>query len=129
MRGGLLQRLADRIGGMMATIETRQDCAQRCGRVAVAYAVDPYPDGWGGAYCEACIPAGWLVVDKYLPPVDIGAVALMVREWAERNVPDQYRYMSPATWVGSALHAGVITRDQCDQIEKDYGDGWYYTGD
>jgi hypothetical protein len=43
-----------------------QMCEQVCGTVATVYAVDPYPDGWGGHYCEPCAVAlGFRVVDRY----------------------------------------------------------------
>jgi len=40
-------------------------CEQECGQLAVVYAVDPHPGGWGGRYCESCAKAlRFQVVDR-----------------------------------------------------------------
>lgn len=48
----------------MATLRIHKKCDGRgCSHEADVYALDPYPDGWGGWYCDDCAPSGWLVVD------------------------------------------------------------------
>ena len=43
----------------------KRQCEQGCGRNAVAYAIDPKPNGWGGFYCGPCIKAlRYRIIDR-----------------------------------------------------------------
>ena len=53
----------------------------------------------------------------------------IVNEWARVNVPSQYNYSSRATYWGSAMRAGIISRDMYNFARDRFGDLWDYTGD
>lgn len=53
----------------------------------------------------------------------------IVNDWARVNVPSQYNYSSRATYWGSALRAGIISRDMYDYARNCFGNLWDYTGD
>ena len=53
----------------------------------------------------------------------------IVNKWARANVPSQYNYSSRATYWGSALSAGIISRDMYDFARDRFGDLWDYTRD
>jgi len=52
-----------------------------------------------------------------------------VIDWARKNEPNQYNYNSRMTYWGSALRAGIISRDDYEQARKRYGALWDYVGD
>jgi hypothetical protein len=48
------------------TDNPNKPCGQGCGKQAIVYAIDPYPDGWGGHYCQPCADAlNFVVIDRY----------------------------------------------------------------
>jgi len=52
-----------------------------------------------------------------------------VYQWAKVNVPEQTMYNSRMTYWGSALTAGIISRDDYDYARQYYGNLWSYVGD
>lgn len=49
------------------TLDRLRDCQMNCGEKATVYALDPYPGGWGGHYCEKCADRlRFQVVDRYV---------------------------------------------------------------
>lgn len=47
-------------------------CEQDCPNPATVYAMDPFPGGWAGHYCDACAKAlGFTVVDRLRSSADI----------------------------------------------------------
>ena len=39
-------------------------CDQQCGREAQVYAGDTIAGGWAGAYCDECVPKGFMVWEQ-----------------------------------------------------------------
>lgn len=52
-----------------------------------------------------------------------------VNSWAKTHVPTEYNYNSRATYWGSALRAGIITREDYDLARAYCGQLWDYVGD
>lgn len=52
-----------------------------------------------------------------------------VNQWARENVPHEWMYNSRMTYFGSALRAGIITKEDYDLCKAKFGDIWNYVGD
>lgn len=52
-----------------------------------------------------------------------------VSDWARKHVPTEWTYNSRMTYWRSALHAGIVTREEYDAARTYYGSLWDYVGD
>lgn len=50
-------------------------------------------------------------------------------EWARVNVPDTFNYNSRASYCQSAVAAGIITKEDWNNLSEYFGDMWWYVGD
>lgn len=52
-----------------------------------------------------------------------------VRDWAQVNSLEDYKYGSPSRYWHSAFLESIITREEYDYMRVLMGDMFYYTGD
>lgn len=56
-------------------------------------------------------------------------IAQKAHDWARENAYDDWAYGTRYSYCVKMLHAGQLTQDEFDGLEKYYGRLWHYRGD